>query len=163
MPIQVGAALTGGVTSTIDRGRTSFVFDPATPTELPQGTAAGQADIVFCDTRSLATNTSESLDLAGGVTDVFGVTRTFVKVKALRIKAASTNTTTLVIGNGTNPFVGPFGSGSHTLSLAPGAEILLSNPVDGWTVTAGTGDILKITNPAGATASFDLDIAGTSA
>jgi hypothetical protein len=163
MPIQAGATLTGGVSATIDRGRTTFVFENPTPVDLPQGTASGSADIVFSDTRTLATNTNEDLDLAGGVADVFGVTRTFVKVKVLRFKAAAANTTTLVIGNGTNPFVGPFGAGTHTLSLAPGGEILLMAPAAGWTVTASTGDIIKVTNPAGASATYDVDIIGTSA
>jgi hypothetical protein len=163
MPISLGATLVGGVSATIDRGRTTFVFETPTLVDLPQGTSSGSADIVFSDTRTLATNTNEDLDLAGGVADVFGVTRTFVKVKAIRLKAAAANTTTLVIGNGTNPFVGPFGSGTHTVSLAPGGEILLTAPAAGWTVTASTGDILKVTNPAGASATYDVDIIGTSA
>jgi hypothetical protein len=163
MPIQVVAALTGSVSATIDRGRTTFVFENPTAVDLPQGTSSGQADIVFSDTRTLATNTNEDLDLAGGLADVFGVTRTFVKVKAIRFKAAAANTTTLVVGNGTNPFVGPFGGGGHTLSLAPGAEILVTAPAAGWTVTPGTGDIIKVTNPAGASATYDVDIIGTSA
>jgi hypothetical protein len=163
MPIQVGATLTGGVSATIDRGRTTFVFETPTLVDLPQGTSSGAADIVFSDTRTLTTNTNEDLDLAGGVSDVFGVTRTFVKVKAIRLKAAAANTPTLVVGNGTNPFVGPFGAGTHTLSLAPGGEILLTAPAAGWTVTAATGDIIKVTNPAGASATYDVDIIGTSA
>jgi len=163
MPIQVGATLTGGVSATIDRGRTTFVFETPTFVDLPQGTSSGSADIVFSDTRTLATNTSEDLDLAAGVADVFGVTRTFVKVKVLRFRAPSTNSTTLVIGNGTNPFQGPFGGGGHSLSLAPGAEILVTAPAAGWTVTAGTGDIIKVANPAGASATYDVDIIGTSA
>jgi hypothetical protein len=163
MPIQVGAILTGGVSATIDRGRTTFVFEPPTLVDLPQGTSSGSADIVFSDTRTLATNTNEDLDLAGGVTDVFGLTRTFVKVKAIRLKAAAANTTTLVVGNGTNPFVGPFGAGTHTLSLAAGGEILLTAPAAGWTVTAGSADVIKVTNPAGASATYDVDIIGTSA
>jgi len=163
MPIQVGATLTGGVSATIDRGRTTFVFETPTVVDLPQGTSSGAADIVFSDTRTLTASTNEDLDLAGGVSDVFGVTRTFVKVKILRFRAAATNTTTLVIGGGTNPFLGPFGGALHTVSLAPGGEVLVTAPAAGWTVTASTADILKVTNPAGASATYDVDIIGTSA
>jgi hypothetical protein len=94
---------------------------------------------------------------------VYGTTLTFVKVKSVTFKAASTNTTLLTIGNGTNPFVGPFGAGSHTLSIAAGSSIALDAPVSGWTVTAGTGDIIKVANAAGASATYEVMIVGTNA
>jgi hypothetical protein len=163
MPIQVGSVISGGVTATIDRGRTAFTFDTPALSELAQGTSTSQADMVFSDTRTLATNTSESLDLAGGVANVFGVTQTFAKVKALRIKSAAANTTNLTVGNVTNGFVGPFGVATGYLVIPPGGEILLTAPVAGWTVTASTGDLLKVANAAGASADYDIDIVGTSA
>jgi hypothetical protein len=40
---------------------------------------------------------------------------------------------------------------------------LLSNKKDGWTVTAGTGDILRIRNPGANPITYQVAIVGTSA
>jgi hypothetical protein len=70
----------------------------------------------------------------------------------------------VVIGAGTNPFSGPLGGTLPTITVPPGGEVLLTAPVSGWTVTAATGDILKIVNSAGSTSvDYDIIIAGTSA
>ena len=128
------------------------------------GTASGQVDLLYAATRTLALSTSEDLDLAGGLTDVFGAALTFVKIKYIYVKAAAANVNNVVIGGATaNQFVGPFGAGTHTLALVPSAYIEFMHPTTGWTVTAGTGDLFKVLNGgAGTSVSYDLVIAGTS-
>jgi len=163
MPIKLGVTLEGGVTGTGVRGKVSHQFDSQVPSELAQGTGANAADKVVQMLMSIASGGTNNLDLAGGVTDVFGVTTTLVKLKGIRIKSRNTNTTNVTVGNGTNPFVGWFGAAAHTLVLEPGDEILMSCPVNGKTVTATTGDILKFVNAAGATADLEIDLIGTSA
>jgi hypothetical protein len=163
MPIRASVVLEGGVTGTGVRGQVAHKFEQQAPVELAQGTAANQADKVAQLLLSIGTGATNNLDLAGGVTDVFGVTTTFVKCKGLRIKNRSTNTTAITIGNGTNPFVGWFGAAAHTVILEPGDEIWLFSPGAGKTVTASTGDILKIVNASGATAEVEVDVIGTSA
>mgnify|MGYP000488088098 CR=1 FL=1 len=61
-------------------------------------------------------------------------------------------------------FVGPFGSATHTVALPPGGNLILTAPASGWTVTAGTGDLLRVANSgAGTSVTFDIIIIGTSA
>jgi hypothetical protein len=130
---------------------------------LSDGIGTNQADRVFSDNRTVAASTNDDLDLAGVLTDPFGVVVTFAKIKAIVIRSAAANTTNLTVGNGATPFVGPFGAAAHTLQLQPGGEIRLIAPQTGWTVTGATADILRIANAAGASAVYDVDIVGTSA
>jgi hypothetical protein len=125
------------------------------------GAGAGQATKIYVGSRSLATGANESLDLAGGLSDAFNNVLTFAGVKALAIIAADANTTDLTIGNGTNPFIGPFGAAAHTIKVKPGGMFLITDPsAAGLTVTAGTGDVLKVENAAGATATYTLVVIG---
>ena len=129
------------------------------------GTGAGQVDLLYAGTRTLGISASEDLDFAGGLTDVFGATLTFVKVRYMYVKPASANTNQVVMGGAaSNQFVGPFGAATHTLSLAPGYPQEFFAPSTGWAVTAGTADLLKFLNGgAGTSVTYDLIIAGTSA
>lgn len=148
-----------------DLGETNYVRDPQTKTvTLTHGTGAGQADRQFTDVRTLAASTSESLDLAGALVNALGGTSVFAKVKMLRIKAAEGNTNSVVVGNGSTPFIGPFGSdGSAEIVLPPGAVAQFYNPA-GWAVAAGTGDLLKIANGgSGTSVTYEIEIVGTSA
>ena len=127
------------------------------------GSGADQAQKLFSDTRTLTASATESLDLAGGLTDVFGATLTLTKVKALLIKAAAGNTNDVVVGGAaSNQWAAPFGDVSDTVKVKPGGTLLLIAPdATGYAVTAGTGDILKVANSAGSTSvSYDIVIVG---
>lgn len=132
---------------------------------VADGTGASQADLVFRDQRTLALSTSEELDLAGGLTDSYGTTLTFVKVKALYISAESTNGANIVVGGAAaNAFLGAFANATDKINLPASAWLKWVAPVSGYTVTAGTGDLLKIENDDGsAEAIYDIVIVGTSA
>lgn len=165
MPLDIGVRFDGTLTSTNDLGVPSFTLTPRAATNLQQGTAASQADLMFADTRTIAASGTDNLDLTGtALNNVFGVALALVKVKAIYVKASAANTNNVVIGAGTNPFSGPLGGTLPTITVPPGGEVLLTAPVSGWTVTAATGDILKIVNSAGSTSvDYDIIIAGTSA
>ena len=144
--------------------------DVVTATNYPSwtiasGTGAGLADIVFRDQRTLALSTSEDLDLAGGLTDAFGATLTFVKVKMLYVSAATANDANIVVGGASsNAFLGAFADATDKVNLPASAWLKWTNPTNGYSVTAGTGDILKIENSDGAaSATYDIVIVGTSA
>lgn len=134
---------------------------------LHDGFAAGQADRIYWKSRTLALSTSEDLDLAGNATflDPFGVAITFVKIKGLYFFAYAANTNTLIVGNGTNPFIGPFGAaGASEQRIPPSGFYCATHPTTGWTVTAATGDIIKVLNGgAGTPVTYDVVIWGTSA
>ncbi len=127
------------------------------------GTGNGRVDIEFVDDRTLATNTSENLDLSGSLIDAFGQTIAAANIKAIEISAAAANTTNLTVGAAaSNTFQGPFADATDALVLKPGARVVIFDPA-GWTVTAGTGDILKVANAAGASASYRIKLLGASA
>lgn len=128
---------------------------------LADGAGAGQANKVFIGSFTLLTAAANSHDLAGSLTDAFNTVLTFTGIKALAIISADANTTTLTIGNGLTPFIGPFGAAAHTIDLKPGGIFLITEPgANGYSVTAATADILKITNSAGASATYTLVIIG---
>lgn len=130
---------------------------------LADGTTLGKADRVFRDTRTLASNTSENLDLAGGLTDQKGAAITFAKIKAVVITAADGNTTKLSVGGAASN-----GAKLWFADLTDIEELLHGDSCAhfseaGWPVTASTADILKIANASGAAATYDIMIIGTSA
>ena len=131
---------------------------------LVNGVAAGEADLIWSDTRTLAASASENLDLAGALVDAFGATLTFVKVKAILIKAHAANTNAVQVGGAaSNGFFAMFGASTDRLSLPPGAMSLIAND-GGYAVVASTGDLLKIANGgAGTGVTYDIVIVGTSA
>lgn len=132
---------------------------------LATGTGAGQADLMFSDTRTLGDGSSEDLDLAGSLSDAFGGTITNLRVKAIYIKSSSANTTDLTVGAGTNPWATLLNS-AGTITLRPGASFqAIAGEADAtaWTVTAGTGDVLQVSNGGGATADYDVVVIGASA
>lgn len=127
------------------------------------GTGAGQADLAFWDSRPLTASQSEDLDLAGGLTDAFGGTLTFVEVCGIWVKAAAANSGNIIVGGGTNGFVGPFGNVNDTVALDAGETFLITNIGAGWPVTASTADILKIENSHASAATYEIAIIGRSA
>ena len=131
--------------------------------ELLHGTAIDQADLLWHDRRTLAA-TSENLDLAGGLTDAFGQTLTFAKIKALLIKNRETiaGRTLKVGGHATAAFL-LFDNATDIYTIGPDGILLVWDPaLAGKVVTATTGDLLKI--DAGAnTVAYDILLIGTSA
>lgn len=132
---------------------------------LKSGTAANKADLMFSDQRSISASSNEELDLAGGLTDPLGNALTFAKIKAILIRAASGNGGNIVVGGAAaNGFTGPFADATDKLNIPAGGAVLLAAPSAGWSVTGGTGDLLKIANDDGAAAgTYDIIVIGTSA
>jgi hypothetical protein len=90
----------------------------------------------------------------------------FAKVKALLIvNAATTAGDKLRLDSSVaNGFRTPFaGSAASLLEIGPDSPLLLASKKDGWTVTAGTGDILRIHNPGANPVTYKIAIVGTSA
>lgn len=133
---------------------------------LLNGTGANQADLAYWDTVNLAASGSTTLDLNGSLTDALGVAVNFLRIKLFYLFAYSTNANTVVIGNAAaNQFVGWFGAAAHTEAVRPGGLSLHVAPdATAFSVTAGTGDQLKIANGgAGTAVDFDLVLIGASA
>ncbi len=149
-------------------GSSSLIYAPtlSNSISIATGTGSGQADLLYAGTRTLAASTTEDIDLAGTfLQDVFGANLAFVKIKYFYLKAASGNTNNVIIGGAAaTQFVGWFGAATHTVAVYPGNWVQFSYLTTGWTVGAGTTDLLRIGNSgAGTGVTYDLLIAGTSA
>jgi hypothetical protein len=162
----VRLAIAATLSEALDLGTRSFPAAKNFAMDLTSGTGASQADKLFADTRTLAASASEDLDLAGSLVDAFGATITFVKVKGIFVTAAAANTNNVIIGGASaTQFVGPFGSATHTIAVAPGGGFMICRPdATGWAVGAGSTDLLKIANSSsGTSVTYDIVIIGTSA
>lgn len=124
------------------------------------GTGANQADLVYMAERTIASATTDSIDLNGVLTDAQGATITAVELVALTVMnknaAGTANTTNLVIGGGTTNQIPGFSTAIATIK--PGGMFLYVNPdaTGIATITAATGDILPIVNSTGAAATYQI-------
>lgn len=128
------------------------------------GTGADQADRLWTKRRTVNASTTDSIDVSGSLTDSFGNAVTFAKVKAIQLinrSAAQTLTLQRPAANGV-PFLTAAGD---AIPVPPGGSITLVGPTAAGlaSVTAGTGDLIDVVNPAGASADYDITIIGTSA
>lgn len=145
-------------------GQALFKLDEIFSNVLESGTSSGKADRFYQDDFSIAGSGSTNYDLAGSLTGGLGAAAVFAKVKAIVLVASPGNVNSIVVGNGTAPFVGPFGAGTESVSIPPGGLLMLTAPAAGWSVTATTGDILKLANSSSGTAvAGKLFVIGTSA
>lgn len=167
--------LTSTFTLTSTADQTAAALDFTTPSAplsrtypipLSSGTGAGQADKLWHDQRTLTASSSEDLDLAGTLTDPFGATITFARIKGIIIAAAAANTNNVIVGNATsNGFVSWVGGAAHTVTVRPGGFLALFAPdATAYTVTAATADLLHVANSAaGTSVTYDVVLVGASA
>ena len=130
---------------------------------LTDGTGAvDTADLMWSDTRTLAT-TSEELDLAGSLTNAFGATLTFARIKCILIHNKSTTVgQTVTVGGAASNAFPLFADTTDKYVIGPNGQFLIWEPsAAGKAVTAGTGDKLKIETSASIT--YDIVIVGSSA
>jgi hypothetical protein len=147
----------------IDLGNVTLDNANTSSFALTDGTGANQVKFLFSDTRTLAASGTENLDLVGVLLDAFGNAITFTKVKAIIIKASAANTNDVVVGgHASAAFFAFFGAATHTLKVKPGGMVALVAPdVNGYAVTATTGDMLMVTNSgAGTGITYDIIIIG---
>ncbi len=133
---------------------------------LATGTGNNQADKVFVDQRTLSASSSEDLDLAAVLTDAYGDVVTFVRVKAIIVKAASGNTNNVLVGGASSAqMINWVGDATDVIVVRPGGIFLLAcNDATAYPVTATTGDLLKIANSSsGTSVTYDIIIIGASA
>lgn len=135
-----------------DVGTAAHSLNHSKKYNISNGTGANQANMMFSDERTLTASSSEELDLAGSLSDAFGNTITFTTIKAIYIEADSDNTNNVEVGgSASNAFV-LFDNPTDILPIRPGGCFLIADfGANGYDVTAGTGDLLKIANSAGST------------
>ncbi len=134
--------------------------------QFVDGVAAGQADLAWADERAVASATNDDIDLAGALSDAFGVTITAAELVALlivnkpRLEGAAANTTNLTVGLGTNPVTPGFMGGTTPTfgPIRPGGFLFFgADNVAGFgVVTGGAADVLRVANSAGAIANYQI-------
>lgn len=129
---------------------------------LSNGTATGNASQVFHDTRTLTASATEDLDFAGGLTNAFGVTLTFARIKFIFIRAATGNTNDVQVTRVATTGLPLFMADGDGIALGPGEWFVYASPTTGKAVTGSTDDTLTFTNSAGSTSvSYDIVAVGT--
>lgn len=135
---------------------------------LADGTGADQADKIWHATRTLAGSAHDDLDLTALTRTLFGsaLSISLAKVKAILIINTSTVAGEMlrVGGAASAPFASPFnGASASVVEVGPDSALLLANNKDGWTVTDGSADLLRVANPNGTSVTYKIAILGTSA
>lgn len=151
--------------TTIEYG--NWTYNPAftLAMNLTPGNLDGQINHAYVDQQTLASGASFDYDFSGTLAfPVVGVFTPTTLVMLMVINApidlnAAPNTTNLTIGGGTNPITTFLGGTAPTIGpIRPGGMFTLScGGVGGiGAITPGTADILRITNSAGASATYQL-------
>lgn len=167
----VGATIKGNYVSALDLGSATFPTNLSYGTAFTSGTGAGQVDKIWTDTRTLTASGTEDLDLAGVLTDAFGASITFARIKGILVSASPANTNNVIVGanvvNSWATMLGPTGASGGTVTLRPGAFFAAgvgAADATGWAVTASTGDLLHVANSAGGTGvDYSIAVFGCSA
>ncbi|OGB94026.1 MAG: hypothetical protein A2Z31_00225 [candidate division NC10 bacterium RBG_16_65_8] len=158
--------LTSILTSALDLATAQAALTYLKSIALTDGTGADQADQVWHDQRTLGASATENLDLAGSLTNALGATVTFARVKAILVFAAVGNTNNVQVGGAaSNGFINWVASATDIINVRPGGLFLLvARDATAYAVTAGTGDILKMTNSSGSTSvTYDIILIGATA
>jgi hypothetical protein len=165
LALALAVQLSGNFANIIDINQGGY--NPAlTPTFIfDDGTGALQANNIFTDTRTLAASANEDLDLNGAtLINVYGTALALTKVRGLVITAAAANTNDVQVGGAaSNGFISAFGAATDKIKVKPGGLLVLCAPdVNGYSVTAATADLLRITNGgAGTTVDYTIAVWGS--
>lgn len=161
----VKVSINATLTKTADFESASSAIAHALSLAFSDGTAAGQADLIFKDTRTLAASATEDLDMSGALTNIYGETVVFADVRAILITADSANTNNVNVTRPASNGLPLFLAASDGVAVRPGGAFLyVARDATGIPVTAGTGDLLTLTNSAGSTSvTYSITVIGASA
>ncbi len=129
------------------------------------GAGAGAFDQAYTAVRTLVGAASEDLDLYGGLTNVFGETINFVRIKAISIELlATTAASSITVGAAaSHAWLGPLGGTTPTITIRNGGFYATGcTDATGFPVANGTTDVLKINNDdAAITATYRITLVGS--
>lgn len=156
--------LSGTYSKTPGLGSLSYQPSINTTFKPTNGTANGQADLLYDKEHTIAAGADLDLDLAGALVDAFGDTLAMVEACMVALVADVANDADLVVGGHPTAEAQLWFSGAGDKSkLAAGAVELHTHPGAGWPVTAGTADMLRINNPGAVANKVKVMIWGRSA
>lgn len=151
-------------TKTADFEAASSIIALAQTLSFSDGVAAGNADRIWKDTRTLGISANEDLDLSGTLTDIYGAAVVFADVRAILIVAAATNTNNVRLIRPASNGLPIFLAASDGIDVRPGGVFLwMCSDATAVPVTAGTGDLINIANSgAGTTIDYSILVVGAS-
>lgn len=129
---------------------------------LGNGTTANNIDLVYVAERIVTTGANDDIDLTGVLASAIGTAFDAAEIVGIVIvnkPESGSNTTSLTVGGSTN---GLPGYTSAISTISPGGLYAVVSPDASGiaTVTAGTGDILRVTNGSGASNTYQVAILG---
>jgi hypothetical protein len=134
--------------------------------DFANGIGAGQADLLFVDSRTVNASGNDDIDLAGALTDALGATVTAAEIVGLIVDSDPGNTTVLTVGvAGTNPWTTMFAASGDGIKVFPGGIFVnFARDASGLgAVGAGSADVLRIANASGASATYRIAVLARSA
>ena len=156
------------LSKTLDLSSPSDVLSLSKQYVLASGTSDDQADLMWHDKRTIdvSDTINDDIDLAGSLKDALGDTFTPLRIKALYIENLSTLESLRVgpaaVANPWNTWIG--GTQPYVIVPPSGALLLVAPKATAFTVTAGTGDILRVTaNPGSVDVDYNIVVIGASA
>jgi hypothetical protein len=150
-----------GLTTVADASRLDYAAT------LDDGSAAGQANGLWHDLRTLAASANDDLVLSGLAQTLFGsaITVGFASIKGMLIvNTAVAGGEDLIVGAAaSHPWGSPFGATTHQVRVPAGAALLLVNTTNGWAVTSGSADVLRVTNAGSGSIDYKIALVGVRA
>jgi hypothetical protein len=156
LDVRLRSDYTGTETLSIPRDNLDYQFTR----QWTSGTGSYSCNLVYRSSRTLASGAAESLDIRGGITDVFGDTVSFGRVKALYIENLGSTTLTFGAPDAASGWSAWCGDVADTLLIPASGAHLISSPYDGFAVSAGS-DTIKISNGSGGTGRYYIWMLGT--
>ena len=139
LEIEVAETYTG------DLGNPGKIHRVSKDLVFTSGNGSSQFDKVHSDIAAVTTD----YDVAGVVTDAQGATITMSKLGMVYAENRGTTSGNLMYVGGDANSVPVFGAAADFAKIGPQGFFLAVNPVDGWTVTAATGDVVEINHNSG--------------
>jgi hypothetical protein len=159
----IRAEISGAMSKTGLEGVTSsMTFSVLEQQAFTDGTDTEEVNQMWSDgSDDMAASGTVTYDLAGGISDAYGDTVTFTKIKAILVRNESDGTVEIEIGGAAaNQWYPMFDNANDIEKIAAGGCWFHYNP-EGWAVTAGTGDNFMIANnDSGSTASYSIMVIG---
>jgi hypothetical protein len=134
------------------------------------GAGANQFSEIYCAVRTLSASSNETLNLYGSLTDPFGNTISFARVKSITFEllttstGASANASSITWEGGvSDPWVGPLGGTTPTVNVLSGGYSAFATPgATGWVVTSGSVENIKVVNnDSGNAATYRITVIGS--
>jgi hypothetical protein len=149
----------GSAVETVQAGVGDF---DAISLSLTTGTGSGQGNRLWSDERTVLSGANDDIDLVGGLTDTAGASFSFAKIRWVVIELDTPVTGVNLVFKGstaTNPAA--LWKASATADENIASLLVRTADVDGWTVTGGASDILRLT-ASGGNITYRIFVAGNS-